>query len=212
VPQTVGGNGAGMRLPFPGPTAVLGGAAAAADAVETALGLVPRAAQAMDRLEQLLDRADAIATRADEVAARAEEATVRTHAILDTAEIVTRDVGRTVDGASGVLDRVDHSLGSWEPTLRKLAPAAKRFADELDESEVTAAITLVDRMPTLLDHVENDVLPMMRNLDRVGPDLHEVLEVVQDLRRVITGLPGMGLLRRRGDEEPPPVEGSLHDD
>jgi hypothetical protein len=201
-----------MRLPIPGPAAVLGGAAAAAAAVETALDLVPRAAAAMDRVEALLDRVDQIVDRADQIVTRADEATVRTHAILDTAEIVTRDAGRTVDGASGVLDRADHSLGSWEPTLRRLAPAAKRFADGLDETEVTAAITLVDRMPVVLDHLENDVLPMLQTLDRVGPDLHEVLEVVQDLRRVVTGLPGVGLLRKRGEEEPPTVEGSLHDD
>ncbi|MEO7979506.1 MAG: hypothetical protein ABI807_01180 [Sporichthyaceae bacterium] len=200
-----------MRLPFPGPAAVLGGAAAAAEAVETALGLVPRAAAAMDRLEVLLDRADGIADRADQVTARADEATRRAHAMLDTAEIVTRDAGRTVDGASGVLERVDRTLTTWEPPLRKLAPAAQRFAEGLDDTEVTAAITLVDRMPALLDHVENDVLPMLQNLDRVGPDLHEVLEVVQDLRRVVTGLPGIGLLRRRGEEEPPPVDGSRHE-
>lgn len=200
-----------MRLPIPGPAAVLGGAAAAAEAVETALALVPRAAEAMTRVEALLDRVDRVVDRADQVVVRADEATARTHAILDTAEIVTRDAGRTVDGATGVLDRVDHSLSSWEPTLRKLAPQAKRFADGLDETEVTAAITLIDRMPVVLDHLETDVLPMLQTLDRVGPDLHDVLEVVQDLRRVITGLPGIGLLRKRGEEEPAPVEDSRHD-
>jgi hypothetical protein len=200
-----------MRLPFPGPAAVLGGAAAAADAVETAIGLVPRAADALARVERLLDKVELVADRADQVVRRADETTARTHTILDAAETVTRDAGRTVVGATGVLDRVDHSLGVWEPMLRKLAPAAKRFADGLDESEVTAAITIVDRLPLVLDHMENDVLPMLQTLDRVGPDLHEVLEVVQDLRRVITGLPGIGLLRKRGDEEPPPVEGSVHD-
>ena len=64
-------------------------------------------------------------------------------------------------------------------------------------------IALVDRLPTLLEHMENDVLPVLTRLDRVGPDLHELLAVVEDLRRVITGLPGVGLLRRRGDDEPP---------
>ena len=47
------------------------------------------------------------------------------------------------------------------------------------------------------------MLPVLSKLDRVGPDLHELLEVVEDLRRVMTGLPGIGLLRRRGDAEPP---------
>jgi len=64
----------------------------------------------------------------------------------------------------------------------------------------------------VLDHLENDVLPVLRTLERVGPDVHELLEVADDLRRVITGLPGIGLLRRRGEDEPPPVEGSVHED
>lgn len=200
-----------MRIRVPGPSVVLGGAVAAADALETALGLVPRAAEAMTRLEALLDRAEKVADRTDQVVARADETTKRAHAVLGTAELVTRDASRTVDGATGVLDRVDTSLVAWEPSLRKLAPSLERFAEALSPAEVTAAITLVDRMPLVLDHLENDVLPMLRTLERVGPDVHELLEVAEDLRRVITGLPGIGLLRRRGEDEPPPVEGSVHE-
>jgi len=200
-----------MRIRVPGPSVVLGGAVAAADALETALGLVPRAAEAMTRLEALLDRAEKVADRTDQVVARADETTKRAHAVLDTAELVTRDASRTVDGATGVLDRVDTSLVAWEPSLRKLAPSLERFAEALSPAEVTAAIGLMDRMPMVLDHLENDVLPMLRTLDRVGPDVHELLEVATDLRRVITGLPGIGLLRRRGEDEPPTVEGSVHE-
>jgi hypothetical protein len=200
-----------MRIPLPGPTAVLGGAAAAAEALETALGLVPRAAEAMTRVEALLDRLDHVSDRVDQVVTRADEAAERAHAVLGTAELVTRDASRTVDGATGVLDRVDASLVAWEPSLRKLAPSLERFAEALSPDEVTATITLVDRMPLVLDHLENDVLPMLRTLERVGPDVHELLEVADDLRRVITGLPGIGLLRRRGEDEPPPVAGSVHE-
>ena len=200
-----------MRIPLPGPTAVLGGAAAAADALETALGLVPRAAGAMTRVEALLDRLEQVSDRVDQVVTRADEATERAHAVLGTAELVTRDASRAVDGAAGVLDRVDASLVSWEPSLRKLAPSLERFAESLSPAEVTAAITLVDRLPLVLDHLENDVLPMLRTLERVGPDVHELLEVADDLRRVVTGLPGIGLLRRRGEDEPPPVAGSVHE-
>jgi hypothetical protein len=200
-----------MRLPFPGPGAALGAATAAATVVKQALGLVPRATDALARAEALLDRMDALANRAEKVVDRAEAATDRTHTMLDTAELVTRDAGRAVDGATGVLDRVDTSLTAWEPALRRLAPAAQRFADGLAGREVTAAIALADRMPLVLEHLEQDVLPMFRQLDRVGPDLHEILEIVEDLRRLVTGLPGVGLLRRRGDDEPPRVEQSVHD-
>lgn len=193
-----------MRLPLPTPAAVLGGAALAAETVETALSLVPRAAAAMDRVEALLDRAE-------KAVGLAEEANARALKLVERADLVTNKASRAVDGVTGVSSRADTALGTWEPILRTLSPAARRFADGLSESEVSAAITLVDRLPVLLEHVENDVLPVLRNLDRVGPDLHEVLEVVEDLRRVITGLPGVGFLRRRGEEEPPPVEGSVHD-
>jgi hypothetical protein len=40
---------------------------------------------------------------------------------------------------------------------------------------------------------------MLRQLDKVGPDVHQILEVVQDLREALTGLPGVGMLMRRGE-------------
>lgn len=199
-----------MRLPLPTPAAVLGSAVAATEAVETAIALVPRAAAALGRMEALLDRAEAVVTRAEEVVEAADATTVRAGAVVSGAETLTRRAGRAVDGVAGISDRADLALQVWEPTLRRLAPQAERFAAGLQEHEIDAAIALVDRLPLLLTHVEEDVLPVLRSLDRVGPDVHEVLEVVEDLRRVVTGLPGIGLLRRRGEEEPPAVD-SVHE-
>ena len=192
-----------MRLPFPGPAAVIGGAMSAAEAVETAIGLVPRAVEAMTRVEALLDRAEAVITRAEAVVDEAAESNAKVRAAVDAVAVVTRDAGRRVEGAGGLVDRMDTMLGTWEPVGRRLAPQATRFAEHLSDHEVDAAITLIDRMPVVLEHIDTDLLPVLRTLDRVGPDLHELLEVVEDLRRVVTGLPGVGLLRRRGDAEPP---------
>jgi hypothetical protein len=191
-----------VRLPIPGPGAVIGGAAAAAEAVETAIGLVPRAADALTRVEALLDRAEQVVTRAEAVADEAAESNAKVRATVDGAAVVTRDAGRRVDGAGGLVDRLDTLLGTWEPLGRRLAPQASRLADSLSGHEVDSAIALIDRMPVVLEHLDTDLLPVLRTLDRVGPDLHELLEVVEDLRRVVTGLPGVGLLRRRGDDEP----------
>jgi hypothetical protein len=199
-----------VRLPIPGPGAVIGGAAAAAEAVETAISLVPRAADALtrvealldrvgiavDRVEAVVDRAEAVAGRADAVAAEAAESTTEVRAAVDAVAVVTRDAGRRVDAAGGLVDRLDTLLGTWEPVGRKLAPQASRLADGLSGQEVDSAIALIDRMPVVLEHLDNDLLPVLRTLDRVGPDLHELLEVVEDLRRVVTGLPGVG--RRQG--------------
>jgi len=199
-----------VRLPFPGPAAVIGGAMSAAEAVETAIGLVPRAVDAMTRVEALLDHVEGVVDRTEAVVGRAEavvdaaaESNAKVRATVDAVAIVTRDAGRRVDGAGGLVDRMDTLLGAWEPVARKLAPQAVRLADGLSAHEVGAAISLIDRMPVVLEHVDTDLLPVLKTLDRVGPDLHELLEVVEDLRGVVTGLPGVGLLRRRGDAEPP---------
>ncbi|HST65689.1 MAG TPA: hypothetical protein VLM05_10920, partial [Mycobacteriales bacterium] len=60
---------------------------------------------------------------------------------------------------------------------------------------------LIDRLPTLLDSVDSDVLPLLGKLDAVAPDLHALLEAVEDLRSAVAGIPGVGRLMRRGDEE-----------
>jgi hypothetical protein len=195
-----------VRLPFPGPAAVIGGAMSAAEAVETAIGLVPRAVEAMTRVEALLDRAERVVTHAEAVVDEAAESNAKVRTAVDAVAVVTRDAGRRVEGAGGLVDRMDTLLGTWEPVGRKLAPQATRFADNLSDHEVDAAITLIDRMPVVLEHMDTDLLPVLRTLDRVGPDVHELLEVVEDLRRVVTGLPGVGLLRRRGEAEPPDGE------
>jgi hypothetical protein len=84
--------------------------------------------------------------------------------------------------------------------LRKAAPLARQFVDELSPEEITAAIRMVDAFPALQAHLIDDVLPLLGKLDQVGPDLHKLLEVTEDLRLAIAGLPGLKMLRRRGEE------------
>ncbi|GAA2555529.1 hypothetical protein [Pseudonocardia hydrocarbonoxydans] len=60
---------------------------------------------------------------------------------------------------------------------------------------------MVDQLPQLTHHLETDIMPILATLDRVGPDVHELLEVLQDVRLAIQGVPGFRLLRRRGEEK-----------
>jgi hypothetical protein len=62
---------------------------------------------------------------------------------------------------------------------------------------VTAAIRLVDELPKLKQHLTADILPILATLDRVGPDLHDLLDVTRDLKLAVAGIPGLGMLRRR---------------
>ena len=74
----------------------------------------------------------------------------------------------------------------------------RQFVDEFSEEEVQALIRLVDQVPMFTEHMETDIMPILATLDRVGPDVHELLDVLKDVRLAIQGVPGFWLLRRRG--------------
>jgi hypothetical protein len=73
----------------------------------------------------------------------------------------------------------------------------QRLAETLEPHEVDAAVLLVDRLPELLQAVDQDLLPLARQLQGVGPELHALLELVEDLHAMVSRLPGMGMVRRR---------------
>ena len=90
-----------------------------------------------------------------------------------------------------------------QPSARlaeRAASLAHRFVDELSEQEVHAAIKLIDHLPAVTEHMEQDIMPILATLDRVGPDVHELLNVTRDLRQAIVGVPGFAFFRRRGED------------
>ena len=106
-----------------------------------------------------------------------------------------------VDRAEGLVGRLDPLLGEYEPALTTLAPSLRRLATTLDPSEVEALVTLIDRLPQLVTHLDEDILPVLESLGNVGTDVHDLVDTVQDLRQVVKGFPGSRLFRRRGAEE-----------
>jgi hypothetical protein len=90
-------------------------------------------------------------------------------------------------------------LAVYQPIARRAAPLAERFVEEFSEEEVRAAIRLVDQLPQLTEHMETDIMPILATLDRVGPDVHELLEQLKEVRQAIQGIPGLGFFRRRGE-------------
>lgn len=189
--------------------------------------LVGRVSTLLDRVEQTLNRTDRVVAEAEEAvteiavisaaataaienatAVTAGAATVIGEAELvaaaagsivgETEEIVTR-TGRTVARAEVITATVDELIGAYETTLRAGAPMAHRFVEQLTPDEVDAAIRLVDELPKLTEHLTSDVLPILATLDRVGPDIHDLLAVTRDLKLAVAGIPGLNLLRRRGE-------------
>jgi len=104
---------------------------------------------------------------------------------------VLESVGTTSAGAQALLE-------VFQPMTERGAPLLQHFIDEFSVEELQALIKLVDQVPQFTEHMETDIMPILATLDRVGPDMHELLEVLKDVRLAIQGVPGLSLFRRRG--------------
>jgi hypothetical protein len=169
--------------------------------------LINRITLAAGRAEELIDRVSVVVTEAESAVADTRAITTAAAIAVDeAAAIVTRagtavaEVATVVTRANAVAGEVEVMVGDYSPTLRQAAPLAARFVSELTPDEVTAAIRMIDELPALQRHLVHDVMPLLGKLDQVGPDLHKLLEVTEDLHLAIAGLPGLKMLRRRGED------------
>ncbi|NYH45336.1 argininosuccinate lyase [Micromonospora jinlongensis] len=190
--------------------------------------LLARINGVVDRIETTLDRTDQVLTDAEEAVREVAVISAAATTAIDTAtevataaavvvadaDRVARTAATVVAKAEGVAGRAAVTVGTateaaataaellaaYEPALRRAAPMAGRFVEQLSHEEVTAAIRLVDELPKLKQHLTADILPILATLDRVGPDLHDLLDVTRDLKLAVAGIPGLGMLRRRGEK------------
>jgi hypothetical protein len=125
----------------------------------------------------------------------------RVMALLDAAERIVVDLDALVVAAAATEARLGDLLDRLEPSLTALQPTLARLAETTDPREVDALVSLVDRMPVLAEQVERDVVPVMRTLGSVSPDLHDLLETSRELNDMLAKLPGMGRIKRRVDAQ-----------
>jgi hypothetical protein len=170
-----------VRLPgIPGPRSVLAAGERTVQLADDLLAVVPRVTALLGAAERLLRDADDVIARIDATREAADDVVARLEATGVTA---TRLVEH--------LDRLQPSLEALEPTLARLA-------ETTDPREVDALVGLIDRLPVLAEQVERDVVPIMRTLSSVSPDLHELLDVSRELNDMLAKVPGMSRIRRRG--------------
>lgn len=162
-------------------TAVAGGAQALVGRVDQ---VAARAAEVAEGAARVVEQAGGVADSADQVVERIIPVTGAAEAVLES-------VGATSAGARALLE-------IFQPVAERGAPMLRQFVDEFSEEEVQALIRLVDQVPMFTEHMETDIMPILATLDRVGPDVHELLDVLKDVRLAIQGVPGFRLLRRRG--------------
>jgi DNA-directed RNA polymerase subunit F len=138
-----------------------------------------QAASVPGRVLDLLGAAEAVVARADE--------------LVDRTDKVITDAEAAVTHAQRVTTAAEEQVEAARPMIR--------FVEEFSTHEMEAAIKLVDELPKLREHISDDVLPILATLDRVGPDIHELLDVANDVRQAILGIPGFNFLRRRGEDK-----------
>ncbi|WP_430500379.1 hypothetical protein ACQRWP_00900 [Micromonospora trifolii] len=195
------------------------------DGVEALLarinGVVDRIETTLDRTDQVLTDAEAavrevavisaaattaidtateVATAAAVVVAEADRVSRAASTVVAEADRVANRAAATVGTATEAAATAAELLTAYEPALRRAAPMAGRFVEELSHEEISAAIHLIDELPKLKEHLTADILPILATLDRVGPDLHDLLDVTRDLKLAVAGIPGLGMLRRRGEK------------
>lgn len=144
------------------------------DLVPRVIAMVDRAEVLLGRAEGLLDRAEDAATRAEEVAEAADRTRARTDEVVARAELL--------------LGRSEGMVSPLESLAPKALPIIDEIVSDISPAEVRAMKDLMDRLPALITQ-----------LDAVGPDVHNILDAVQDLSHTMQGLPGMGLIKRRGE-------------
>lgn len=205
-------------LPVPGPTDLFACARAVAgwtgEAVWMAAALPERVLRLLDVLDRLVERISGVADRVDAVLERVDGLLVRVDVVATSAEELLGSVRTVAESAACIVVRartvVEEAattstgahdlLATYTPLAQRAAPLAARFIDELSEQEVSAAIRLVDQLPMLTERMETDIMPILATLDRVGPDVHALLEELQEVRQAINGIPGFEFFRRRGRE------------
>ncbi|MCU1671712.1 MAG: hypothetical protein JWP40_4639 [Blastococcus sp.] len=192
------------------------------DGFAEAFDLVPRAGSLLGRVESIVDRISALLTRVEGIVDRADAEIAAVAATRQKADDAISAVGATqqkaddaisavgatqqkADDAIGAVgtttSRADGVLDGFEPALTALAPSVRRLAATLEPHEVEAMVTLVDRLPRLVAHLDEDILPVLGSLGDVGTDVHDLVDTVQDMRQIVKGFPGSRLFRRRGAEE-----------
>ncbi len=204
-----------MRLPVPGPRDVLSALERGGEQVEALLGAVPRVLALLDQAEALVARASGIVDRVEAVADAATAEVARVGGVVDAATAEVARVGGVVDAATaevarvgGVVDGAGVQVGRaavlidlLEPSLTTLEPTLRTLADTTHPEEVAALVTLVAHLPAVTLQVERDILPIMASLGSVAPDLHELLDVSRELNEILGKIPGVGRLKRRVEEE-----------
>ena len=179
-----------MRLPLLSSVPNVPGVAELTGLVEQVLAAGPRLAALLAQAERLVREIDRLVGEADGLVQR-----------IETTRSEAQRVVRLTDNTRARADKLVAALEPMIGPLERLQPTLERLAETTDPAEVDALVALIDTLPVLAAQVEGDVIPVMRSLSSVSPDVHDLLDLTRELNGMLGKLPGMGRIKRKVDEQ-----------
>lgn len=194
-----------MRLPGPGDVIRLAGQTF--EAVQTAVGLVPRIVLIVGEVETVIGRVQRIIGEVEAIQVRVTATLDRVGEIQAGVDDVRRNAAALVDRTGVVVDdaaalsaRLEPIVLAYEPILHLLQPPLARLAATTSEQEVDAMVALIDMLPSIVGKLDRDILPVLDTLATVAPDLRDLLDVSKELNELIGSVPGLGRVKKRIEE------------
>lgn len=154
------------------------------------VGMVIEVEQTLAAVNAATKRTDALIDRIDSIATKAEGAVQAAYETVSAA-------AKAIEQASAITATAAPLMASYSEPLRLLEPTVRRLADTTDVREIDALVKLIDRLPRLVNAMDDDVMPLLDRLDQSGPDLNQLLDNVSDLNRMASRLPKV-FRRRQG--------------
>lgn len=170
------------------------------DATVTLLALPGRVIGLVAAAEQTLASVNEAVARTQAHLERTGHIITRVDGVVETAGHAARAAAATVDQVGALTASAAPLLESYSEPLRRLAPTVRRMADTLDPKEVDALVTLIDQLPQLASAMDGGVIPLLGRIEKVGPDLNQMLDNVSDLNRMVNRMPKV--FRRRRENTP----------
>lgn len=183
-----------MRLPAP------------IEVATTARGTVRYALDTAVFVALLPVRVAALITQVEALLAKVDRVVDEASRTVTDAQRVAAAAGQVVLSANETSQAAQELLGLYEPIARRGAPLLGKFVHEFSDEELQAAIRMVDELPALTEAMVTDIMPILGTLDRVGPDIHNLLDVAKDVREAVIGIPGFSFFRKRGEQKIPSTQ------
>jgi hypothetical protein len=131
--------------------------------------------------DTLVDLAVSTAGRVVATASAVASAPRRLLRLIDEGEALVVRITAIVDAAEKTVDDV-----------RTVTVSAATVAEEAAQTSATAGL--------LVGQVAETSAAARALVGQIGPDVHELLGVTREVQQAIAGLPGFGMLRRRGED------------